>query len=789
MLRPALGDQETHPLALPFYQAVPMPAGKLPDAPHFTASIAGKPLSAVIKPLSYWPDGSVRWLGVNGLWPAGQSSVPTPLQIIEGKPEPASPPKLILQENENRNGLVLLDGDGATIATFTPFATALPITLPKKAHPVDADYLDREGQYSWAQRFENLNPDPQPLKLQPRIVSSSVEESHPLYDVQVFRGNCGDSVPGRDLEWQLRAKIYRNTPIVQTQMTWIVRWPVEKFALASAGWKIVSPQAWKEFRLADPDSPASAQTLEIRSAANGTNVLLEDETSSMLEDPAPSRNGILAVGENRSLAVGIVNFTRLGPNHIRGHENTIEIAMWSDTGRLALDLRRSSDKEDYGIAPSDLKSNGRGFSQTLRATLAFFESPEESATVARHAMFRQDLWLPDASDLERTKALGPFSQATIRNNEEYFLGLRANLLFLVRARNHWKWNGLANFGDHRTNFAQGDNAERGLSKARWALNGRYGWRNGSGDIAAPLLTSGLFLNDREIALAGIEQAEHVGDVDIFHGSLFAPETGLEGGIHRRNRDHWSGLPQMQYSPSEGLYLAQWLTGDGRLRDALKGLREFAKNDGGRTSPFAAQAWIMRYMETHAESDLRTAEKLLHTAAEFWKEEAVGTPLTGVARFFVRHTIRRIDNGMVTLRLFYEATGEDTYLQAIRDSLVYHKFDFPPTISPTLDVQGMLGYVLAEGMTFSAAEEPFLQKAAAATQQFMPSGLPRDPSALPYAALVDIVTTQLPPFSNPAYREAAAIGLRARSAFLALQFFGAGSPFLPEKTAKEGIPQL
>jgi hypothetical protein len=184
MLRPAPGDRETNPVDLPFYQAVPMPAGELPNAPHFTASMAGKPLPAVIKPLSYWPDGSVRWLGVNGLWPAGQPSTPTPLQITAGNPEPATPATLILQENESRNALVLMDSDGATVATFTPCATVLPITLSKKPEPTDPDYLDREGQYAWAQPFENLNPDPQPQELKPRVVSSSREESHPLYDVQ-----------------------------------------------------------------------------------------------------------------------------------------------------------------------------------------------------------------------------------------------------------------------------------------------------------------------------------------------------------------------------------------------------------------------------------------------------------------------------------------------------------------------------------------------------------------------------------------------------------------------------
>ena len=458
--------------------------------------------------------------------------------------------------------------------------------------------------------------------------------------------------------------------------------------------------------------------------------------------------------------------------------------MWNDASGKALDLRRSSNQLDFGVAKGDLSWDGTGFSQTLRPTFAFFPRSKQSAEVAKHAIARENLWLPNAADLERTSALGPFRRDCLEPNIRFVEGLKANLTFMLRSRDKWKWNGLANFGDYRTNFAKGASEERGHTPMRWTLNGRYGWRNDSGDIGFGILRAGLFLDNREMALAGIDHALHTTEVDVYHGSLFAPPRGYEGAVHRRGRDHWSGSPQAQYSPSSGIYLSKWLTGDARLDDALKGLRAFAVNDGGKSSPLPAQAWILRYMETRDDADLQTAVTLLTRASDFWNEKAEGTPLTGPAKLFAKHSIRRVDNGFTTVIHFYEATGDPAYLRAVRDSAFFHRFDNGKGGESGDDiaweVKGVLGYLLANGIVPDEKESAFLKNAAEQAQKLYPTEDWGDSFTLDYDRLAEIITQKLPPAGSSAYRDTYPVVSRAKWVFYGLPYFGVTSPFLSKE---------
>jgi hypothetical protein len=322
---------------------------------------------------------------------------------------------------------------------------------------------------------------------------------------------------------------------------------------------------------------------------------------------------------------------------------------------------------------------------------------------------RDTLWLPSQQDITATGSLGPISPDVFESNREYFTGLRANIHFVLASRDHWRWTGAANFGDIRTNFGTVSNPERGLHPGRWALYGRYGWRKGAAEPYDGMWILSLLLEDREIALAAFDYALHAANIDVAHGSFFSPWSARTGGMHRRNKDHWSGSVQMQYTPSSGLYLTKWLTGHERLDDTLEEVRAYAKGQGASGSAFAASAWIHRYMETHDDNDLQMAKTLLDQSAKSW--ETIGTGRTapenawgdldpnvrlrGLDALYMGN-FRLPTNGIPTLIEFYEATDDRLYLETIRNMLQAH--GIPSGTNSSLGNYYGLSYLLASGFT-------------------------------------------------------------------------------------------
>ena len=381
--------------------------------------------------------------------------------------------------------------------------------------------------------------------------------------------------------------------------------------------------------------------------------------------------------------------------------------------------------------------------------------------------------MPTRRDLTATGALGPWRDGTYENNRTFFEAVRANLRFVGSSRRRWRWYGFVNYGDVRTNFGRGRAAKRGIFPRRWSLYGRYGWRNGAAQAYLGFLLGGLFLEDREIALDALAYARHVADVDMIHGSFFRKPLRNSGAIHRRNRNHWSGVANQQYSPTQGLYLARWLTGHDRLADSLAEARGYAARGAanpdhpfGNNSAFAGAAWICRYRETHDPKDLAMAESRLNDCANFWGKYKKDCPLKGLAAMYF-HNFRHAFDGYPSLILFHKATGDRRYLDAMVKSLRAHRVKHP---SPHLMSYAAAAYLLANGYG-----EPDLGEGVAARYREHVRAL--TPGQLPpvekwnYETLVNISLTKLPPFGSATYRETTNIGWRASAAPLALTFFG------------------
>ena len=786
VLRPTASAVQRHAqsvLGIPFYQAIPFAPGALqPSEALGLRAPDGKPVPALVTTAARWPDGSVRWLRVEGVWPYELDLSPVTRVIIDDTPPAwsAKPRGVVRTLNVKDNEVHLLDENGAAALILSPQASYIEITKPKEILPDSVP--DTERQYAWAEPLEALNPGGEIKPLNLRIRDCIVEITNELFTVYRIRGNGGDSSPDSELEWQLRVRIYHVTPVVRLQMSWSLHWDPKSYALTSAKWVARSASPLSEVYISGMESPFNADQSVVRigSLPSGHSALIYNNSELQTSEwPNEQWHALVAGAQDKYLGVGVVNLTRLGPNHIAVYDDRIEFASWSSTHGYGLDLRPTALPDEFGIDPVDGRSVAVGVTRTLESSLIWTNDPSLAQGLADLEARRETLWLPSREDITKAQALGPWNEGTFFANSAYFDGLHANLRFLFTSREHWRWNGWANFGDVRTNFGSATNPERGLHAERWSLHGRYGWRNGSSSPSNGLWIGGLVLDDRELCLAGLDYALHVADVDVSHASFYGPPRSTDGGMHRRNKDHWSGSVQMQYTPNDYLYLSYWLTGDERLRETLEEIRSYAARQGRSGSVFAAQAWIHRYMETHDPDDLAMAQRLLEESAGAWAGRTDSPDERSGLSILYADNFRLTLDGIPVLIQFYEATGDQDYLEAILQSMQAQGLPERPV--PSLAEYHGLAYVLLSGYTEEQIGTDLVVTARRHISQMLyPQNLPPK-TEWDYSTLVDIVLQRLQPAAHAAYRESLTIGLRGAMAPIVIHAFG----LPPKELALEG----
>jgi len=709
-LEAKVGQTDVH---APFTQMVPFGQGELAPEDVGPVAVNGEPLAAA-EVLNYWPDGSVRMIRVEGVVPAELLTKRSlEASFVDEAPEPSRRNPIHDMEAQG-DGLVFRDGDGQTMGTLSLEAAWTPITKEKIIYPNDPDLNDEVAQYGWAHELADLGEEAESHALEPRIRTFAVAKENRVFTDYLVQGDAGDSAPGDTLEWQLHLRLYRAAPVVRWRMTWAMHWDPEDYALTRAAW-VLRPGGGIS-SAAIPDAEGGALDLGdkgcLRFEPNGEGVI-ESEANGVthMDQPDERWHSVLMQSNDFTLGLAVCGLSRLGPSHVLVEEDKLEAASWSDRSGLGMDLRSSAEPDEFGIGHGDLTADGRGVAFSLDG--AFAVSEDEAVTEALTAMEadRDYLWFPSARDLYESGALqDQVHPETVGAGDEMARRLRGtqeSVYFLLLSREYWRWYGALNFGDVRTNFkANQDEPDRGLFEDRWGLHGRYGWRNGSSDVHGRMLYFGLLLEDRRIILAALDYARHVADVDVKHASFFAEPEGQQGGMHRRNKDHWSGGVEPQYTTSRGLYFASWVTGNHRLDQVLEEVRVYTEQTSQQpSSAFRAEPWIHRYAETLDPEDLAVARRLLDACAANWSgREGAPEELDGLSVMYFDN-FRRVGNGMLVLIDFHQNTGEEEYVEAILDSVRHHGVD-------SVDDSYLVAYMLANGVSEERIGEPLIEDARA-----------------------------------------------------------------------------
>ncbi|NLF92843.1 MAG: hypothetical protein GX564_03060, partial [Oligosphaeraceae bacterium] len=546
-LHPTEGFRAAHSagVTLPFSQTLPLPKGQLfPQQVPQTLTLDGRPLPAQAKIAAYWSDGSIQWLALSGVWP---QDLPLPQNpVLQPGPAPAAPHPEASFSLQQQDGGLQLHYQGRLFAKLQLEAGVVPISKPKARDSRAPEDYDTRVQYAWAEPVDQLSQPGQEIPLQPVIREFLLEHEDADSLLYRIRGNGGQDSPGADLEWQLRLRIFRHTPVIRFQTTWFLHWSPEKFALSKARLTATFPQEWQQGRNQAQSYPLNGQPVQLVSDCSGRNHITQNNQKAEAEWPAPERHAWTLSNASAALGIAVPNFTRLGPNRLSLDSARLQLDSWDGESGLALDTRRTVERDEFMMDTYDFDYDASGLAKTSEMTWCLTSSEPTAAAAAGAEAGRQWLWFPSRADLVASKAMGNWKEEAFANNTAYIEGLAGQMHWLMASRDHWRWNGFVNYGDVRTNWSRGGwdrDGARILHPMRWGMNGRYGWRNGSGEPYAGFLTFGLWAEDREIILFAYDNATHVADVDVMHGRFNQPLQKVQGGMHRRNKNHWSGAVQ------------------------------------------------------------------------------------------------------------------------------------------------------------------------------------------------------------------------------------------------------
>ena len=702
-LHPTAGFRTAHSagVALPFNQTLPLPKGKLfPKQLSQNLTLDGKTLPAQAKIAAYWSDGSIQWLTLRGVWPQDLPLPQAPvLQLgpAQAAPKPEAPFSL-----QQQDGSLQLHYQGKLFATLQLEAGVVPISKPKARDSRAPEDYDTRVQYAWAEPIDQLSQPGQEISLQPVIREFLLEQDDADSLLYRIRGNGGTDGPGADLEWQLRLRIFRHTPVIRFQTTWFLHWSPEKFALSKARLIATFPQEWQQGRNQEQSYQLKGQPVQLVSDYSGRSQIIQNDQKSDAEWPAPERHAWTLSNAAATLGIAVPNFTRLGPNRLSLDSTRLQLDSWDGESGLALDTRRTVERDEFMMDSYDFDDDASGLAKTSEMTWCLTASERTAAAIASAEATRQGLWFPSRADLIASKAMGNWKEETFAKHTAYIEGLTGQMYWLMASRDHWRWNGFINYGDVRTNWTRGGWVKDGVNilyPMYWGMHGRYGWRNGSGEPYAGFLNFGLWTQDREVILFAYDYATHVADVDIMHGRFNQPLQKLQGGMHRRNKNHWSGAVQTQYTPSRGLYLMKWLSGNERLDDALTEVREFSrKNVQG--SVYCASAWQNRYAETNDPQDLKIADELLQACIKAWedsnsrKDEELKS-LRGLPALYARNFRQSLDWWPIQIE-FHRITDDPRYLQDLAERV---SSDPLKNLKPhDLTIYYAVSYLLDQGYT-------------------------------------------------------------------------------------------
>ncbi len=291
-----------------------------------------------------------------------------------------------------------------------------------------------------------------------------------------------------------------------------------------------------------------------------------------------------------NLSVTLKNMAENFPKALVASNDSLDVQLYPEAA-APLDLERYSTTVDTGNGEGgDGKNRGaQGLSKTETFFVSFASGNAVTANAEALAMkgnagqlmaLAEPDWYSDA----RVMGVGDFVFNTSLANSETLYRIDGVLHVIAdfmrfNQREQFDWFGLINYGDIRGDFAGGC-APGHSADCTWNEQGRYGWSGNSGEPSNQLWLQFLRTQSRAQFIDAVALAKHTQDVQMIHygdATQYSDET-IAGGrnrefsvgsLHRHGKQAWSGYGQSpEYSHIAGVETYYYLTGDGRAKEAL-----------------------------------------------------------------------------------------------------------------------------------------------------------------------------------------------------------------------------
>ena len=578
----------------PATRGVPLPPGELHDlAATWVENPAGDPVPAQLRPLSRWPDGSIKWLLAD--FPvAPTDAARAGYALCAGEAAPEAAPAPVLQVEESATDITVCTGPLRFSVSREHFSLVERAELGQVSDSGEF-VAGREvvapgaGGESWVRICESFSDEDGKRRIYGMggtCLASlarddyrvAVEEAGPLRAVIRCSGAYEADIPAhhyagyQPFRYIVRLCACAGESFIRVLHTLVVTCNPRETEVEEIGVRV-------PFSVAGDVEVRTGEIALAQSLTSGEELLAEqlsdDRFSLKLQGPESPRllargersEGWMTVDDGRAgLGVGLRYMPEEFPKAIRANRPSpgVDLLLWKDSGHGRLAFNRYSEEVSWDEGEG-VYSDGTGAAKTSEYLIHFFDAGEAADTPDR----MRGLLSPPHVGLDpawtaRCGVTGGFAPG---DTERFPASERMMTGFLDWMTGHvhtGRWYGFLDWGDVRAMWDH--------EVAAWRFYGRWGWCNSEWDPRHGLWIQYLRTADAGYYPLAEAMTRHSMDVDTCHFHPFRPY--MVGGGFRHSIDHFGDEPCASHTFLDNWIDYYYLTGDLRTLEVLREAGEF-----------------------------------------------------------------------------------------------------------------------------------------------------------------------------------------------------------------------
>jgi len=607
--------------AWPVRFGVPMPQGALPTGTERGLRLldaAGEPAAMVAKVLARWPDGSAKWVLLDGQvdLAAGERATFTLTTGADGPVLPKRPVRveqgdgaIVVDTGAVRFRVAARDCRGPVVeavggAPWVGQPRGIQRVLDYQAPGPRQNPLRLRGSYK-----RNEEPGVPTVRLSGaggQLVSTTVEAATPMRVVIRREGWYGKAMraDARACRYVIRYTAFAGKPLIQVTHTFIFTEDAGGFFLRRLGLRVPFGRAARvrfggaEESLDGADvalrAGESAALVSIGPAVNHNDVLpQEGKAKDVTFDVITYKSvaGKEAVGRTVAagrhalgtmtvlsgqggLTVTLRDFWRQHPNELAwaaGPQGAAEVWLWASHGGKVLDTRNPAYNQRVR-GETRLGGISTGFAKTHEVLLHFHRAGDARQAAETAAAFDKPVWPHAAPEWNcRTLAMGhvhPYDPKRFPGLERQIEVLYA---WLWRNQRVMHWDGIFDWGGVLIEFDNHGQRYSGGRRGTWVWRDYAGWINEDGQQTHHLFKHYLRTARRQYMRMGEAMVRRITDVcGLHHHNPSVPHSDARvGGGHRHDMTAWHSLNTGYSMATLGAVDFYYLTGDERMRECLE----------------------------------------------------------------------------------------------------------------------------------------------------------------------------------------------------------------------------